>query len=140
MESKSEVYKILLYCTLHKQYIYIYTDTWYIFVICKCMLFRQYYIYIYMCVCVCPTPLLRIIWTLGFCIASLPTERWVQRALHWKPAGARVAGHPRHNWTSKFQSCTKHGQIDDWYTLASNKGLWTHLIADFVVFVSGQTR
>ena len=89
--------------------------------------------------CVCPTPLFRIIWTLGFCIASLPTERWVQRALRWKPAGRHVAGHPRHNWTSKFQSCTKHGQIDDWYTLASNKGLWTHLIADFVVFASGQT-
>ena len=133
MESKSEVYKILLYCTLHKQYIYIYMVH---FLNCKCMLFR-YNIYIYMCVC--PTPLFRIIWTLGFCIASLPTERWVQRALRWKPAGGHVAGHPRHNWTSKFQSCTKHGQIDDWYTLASNKGLWTHLIADFVVFASGQT-
>jgi hypothetical protein len=32
-------------------------------------------------------------WKFGLYIANLPPERWVQRALHWKPAGARVAGH-----------------------------------------------
>ena len=31
-------------------------------------------------------------WTLGFYIANLLAERWSQGALHWKPAGARVAG------------------------------------------------
>jgi hypothetical protein len=31
-------------------------------------------------------------WKFGLYIANLPPERWVQRALHWKPAGARVAG------------------------------------------------
>ena len=41
-------------------------------------------------------------WKFGLYIANLPRGRWVPRALHWKPAGARVAGHPRHDWTLKF--------------------------------------
>ena len=33
-------------------------------------------------------------YNLGLYIANLPAARWVQRAPRWKPAGARVAGHP----------------------------------------------
>ena len=63
---------------------------------------------------------LKSYWKLGFYIANLPPESWARRALHWKPAGAPVAGHPRHDWISKFQSCTRHRHTDSWYTLASN--------------------
>ena len=79
-------------------------------------------------------------WKLGFYIANLLPERWVPRALHWKPAGARLAGHPRHDWTLKFQSYTRHRQTDDWHTLAFNTELWTHLTEDFAIFASGRTQ
>ena len=40
-------------------------------------------------------------------IVYLPAERWVQTVLRWKAAGARVTGHPRHDWTCEFQSHTR---------------------------------
>ena len=55
----------------------------------------------------------------------LPAEKWVQRDLRWKPAGARVAGHPRHDCISKLQSCTRHRHMDDWYAVASGDELRT---------------
>ena len=42
-------------------------------------------------------------------------------------SGALVAGHPRHDWTSKFQSYTRHRRADNWCTEASNMESWTHL-------------
>lgn len=77
-------------------------------------------------------------WKLGFYIANLRTRRWVQRTLHWKPAGALVAEHPRHDWSSKFPLYTGYRHMDDSHTLASKKKLWTHSIEDFVAFASGQ--
>ena len=79
-------------------------------------------------------------WKFGLYIANLLPGRWVPRALHWKPAGARVAGHPRNDWKLKFQSYTRHRQTDDWHTLASNMELWTHLTEDFAIFSSGRTQ
>ena len=50
--------------------------------------------------------------SLGYALLIMLIYLWPQKAVHWKPAGARVAGHPRQDWTSQFQSYTKYRHPD----------------------------
>ena len=59
----------------------------------------------------------------AFCIGNLTAERWVKRTLRWTPPGARVAGYPRRDWTSKFHAFITYCQTDVWPNLTSNSAV-----------------
>ena len=63
-------------------------------------------------------------WKLAMHFASVPHDRWIQRALRWTPDGRHTAGCPRHNWVTKLAAFARFLQMDEWQILAQDTTLW----------------
>ena len=72
-------------------------------------------------------------YSVSFVWWSVPRAIWIGRVHDMRfscvedEGSDNVARHTGHDWTSKFQLYTRNRQTDDWYTLARNTELRTHM-------------
>ena len=67
-------------------------------------------------------------------VSTLPSHRWAQRALRWKPEGSRSLGRPRARWTDKLQNFCADAGLGDWMEAAQDAKAWAAMADDFVSF------
>ena len=73
-------------------------------------------------------------WKLASYVASLPSDRWLQRVLNWRPEGFRSAGRPQKTWQEKLDSFCQAHDVGDWHIAAQDKKAWLEMADDFVAF------
>jgi hypothetical protein len=77
-------------------------------------------------------------WRMAAWIATLPSSRWVRRALAWQPnpqpTSSRRRGRPRKMWDSLLIALCRCRGLVDWLAVASDALLWSSLEPGFIEF------
>ena len=74
------------------------------------------------------------VWKFASYVATLPSERWTRRILHWNIRGRRTRGRPAYTWETALERYCIWKGFDNWIVEAFEYGHWMRFKEDFVFF------
>ena len=74
------------------------------------------------------------VWKFASYVATLPSERWTRRILHWNIRGRRTRGRPAYTWETTLERYCIWKGFDNWIVEAFEYGHWMRFKEDFVFF------
>ena len=72
------------------------------------------------------------VWKFASYVATLPSERWTRRILHWNISGRRTRGRPAYTWETALERYCIWKGFDNWIVEAFEYGHWMRFKEDFV--------